>query len=68
MTWTEQARKDLRRLPRDVAARIVEAVSRWGEGHPTDVRKLRGYENQVRVRVGDWRVRLLIENGTCQAR
>jgi mRNA-degrading endonuclease RelE of RelBE toxin-antitoxin system len=56
VVWSGPAQRDLRRLPPDVARRVIEAVLRFaGTGHG-DVRPLQGYERQWRLRVGDMRV------------
>jgi len=67
--WRSSARKELRRLPHDVLARIlkaVEALSR--DPFPPGVRKMVGAEQAYRIRVGDYRIvydvttsRLLVE-------
>ena len=51
------ARKDLNRLDRQVAGRILQAVQRYATTGQGDVRRLRGSEGELRLRVGDWRVR-----------
>jgi len=51
------ARRDIRRLDASVASRVVEAISRYAETEQGDVIRLRGIENEFRLRVGDWRVR-----------
>ena len=61
--FTKQAQRDMRRLDRPVAQRIVVALDRLC-GHPPqgDVVKLTGIENEWRLRVGDWRVRFIRES------
>ena len=55
---TVQARRDMRRLDLSVRQRIFVALDSYvaAERRP-DVRKLRGKDNEWRLRVGDWRVR-----------
>lgn len=56
--FTERARRDMRRLDRPVAQRIVQALDRLcGDPPRGDVVKLAGVEDEWRLRVGDWRVR-----------
>ena len=55
--WTEPAEKDLRRLDRQVAARVRSAVRRFAETGHGDVTKLTAQSGDLRLRVGDWRVR-----------
>lgn len=55
--YTSRARRDLRRLDRQIAKRAVVAIGRLADGDPrSDVRKLRG-SAEYRLRVGEWRVR-----------
>ena len=62
MTWqiayTRRAHRDLQGLDRVVAARVYAAVVRLADSGQGDVRRLRGYSSEWRLRVGDWRVRL----------
>jgi mRNA-degrading endonuclease RelE of RelBE toxin-antitoxin system len=51
------ARRDLRRLDPAVARRIVLAVQRYVDTGGGDVRRLAGTADELRLRVGDWRVR-----------
>jgi mRNA interferase RelE/StbE len=51
------AERELRRLPREVAARIAEAVAALGgDPRPRGVKKLVGSATAYRIRVGDYRV------------
>lgn len=55
--YTSQARRDLRRLDRQVAGRVVLAIERLSEGdRRSDIKKLSG-TNEYRLRAGEWRVR-----------
>jgi len=57
------ARKELEALPDDLLARVVHKLeSLAGNPRPTGCRKLRGYKDQWRVRVGDWRVIYIIDD------
>ena len=66
MSWgvvlTDRARRDLRRLDRTVAARVVEAIERFAADGTGDVTRLRGSQ-ESRLRVGDWRVRIQFDHG-----
>ncbi|MBI3210896.1 MAG: type II toxin-antitoxin system RelE/ParE family toxin [Candidatus Solibacter usitatus] len=56
MVWSPKARADLRRIDRQTAMRILQAIdlySRIGEG---DVKSLQPPLTGRRLRVGDWRV------------
>ena len=67
MTWSveysSQAERDMRRLNRQVAQRIIRSIIRHAETDAGNVRKLRGHEFDYRLRVGDWRV-LFDKDGT----
>ena len=55
--FSDQARRDIRRLDRQVAQRVIAALDRLcGDPPVGDVVKLVGLE-EWRLRVGDWRVR-----------
>jgi mRNA interferase RelE/StbE len=58
VVWSRRSQHDLRRLQRQVAVRTIEAVERHAETGQGDIVKLAGMENQYRLRVGEWRVRL----------
>lgn len=61
MSWTvvltASAQRDLRRLDRPVAVRILDALTRLADSGQGDVTRLRGSSDGWRLRVGDWRVR-----------
>lgn len=55
--YTSRARRDLRRLDRQIAKRVIVAIERLAEEDPrSDVRRLSG-SDEYRLRVGEWRVR-----------
>jgi mRNA interferase RelE/StbE len=50
------AEKGLRKLPRNIAARIVSALQALADDpYPPAARKLEGYDDLYRLRIGDWR-------------
>jgi len=61
VSWTvilsPSSQRDLTRLDRPVAARILDALTRFGETGHGDIERVRGTTGEVRLRVGDWRVR-----------
>lgn len=61
--FAPSARKDLRRLDRQVQQRIVHALDRLATGARLsgDVRRLAG-STEYRLRVGDWRVRFELDS------
>ena len=56
--WLPRARRDLKRLDRQVQARVVDAVERFAAYGDGDVVRLVDVTPvEYRLRVGDWRVR-----------
>jgi mRNA interferase RelE/StbE len=65
--WTvivgRQPKRTLRRLPRDLLQRIRETIGNLADDpRPPGCKKLAGYENLYRVRVGDWRISYAVED------
>ncbi len=57
------ARKELEALPDTVLARVVRKLESLRDmPRPAGCKKLKGYKDQWRVRVGDWRVIYLIDD------
>jgi mRNA interferase RelE/StbE len=68
ITFTKQATRTLRNIPRNVAARIVAKIEQYAENPESlanVVIKLQGRDG-YRLRVGDWRV-IFDEDGTVLA-
>jgi mRNA interferase RelE/StbE len=57
IVFTQPARDDVRRIDRDTAIRILKAIHRFAETGEGDLKKLRGQPGELRLRVGDYRVR-----------
>ena len=58
-----QVEKALRRLPKQVLARVDRLLlSLADEPRPVGCKKLRGYDNLYRLRAGDWRLIYAIED------
>lgn len=58
-----QPEKVLRRLPKDFLQRMRIAIRGLAENpRPPGCKKLSGYENLYRIRVGQWRISYAIEN------
>ena len=69
MSWTvdlsPSARRDLTRLDRPVARRILDALTRFADTGQGDVQRVQGTAGEWRLRVGDWpRVRFRYEATT----
>lgn len=62
IAWSEQARANIRRLDRDTAMRIFVALQRFTETGEGDVKRLKGESGELRLRVGDYRVRFTEES------
>ena len=60
--WSERARADVRRLDRETAMRIFVALHRFAETGEGDIKKLKGELDDLRLRVGDYRVRFTEES------
>ncbi len=58
-----KAEKMLKRLDGDILVRVRAAIRELAsEPRPNGVKKLTGYENFFRIRVGDWRIIYAIED------
>ena len=57
------ARKELESLPDNVLARVLQKMNSLRTApRPAGRKKLKGYRDQWRVRVGDWRVVYIIDD------
>ena len=53
----------LRRLPKDLLQRIDQAIQALAtDPRPAGCKKLAGYDNLCRVRVGEWRISYAVED------
>jgi mRNA interferase RelE/StbE len=60
---TKSLQKDLDNLPSDVQERVYTKISQLSENpRPDGVLKLKGYENEYRLRIGDYRIRYEISD------
>jgi mRNA interferase RelE/StbE len=55
--WSEDARADVLRIDRKMAMRIPTTIHRFAESGEGDVKELKGQSGELRLRVGDYRVR-----------
>ncbi len=61
--FTRQAEKRLRRLPKDLLQHIDQMILELAENpRPSGCKKLAGYDNLYRIRVGDWRISYAVED------
>ncbi len=57
------ARKELEALPDNVLVRVIRKLEALGSTpRPVGCKKLKGYKDHWRVRVGDWRVVYIIDD------
>ena len=57
------ARKELEALPDGLLARVIRKLDALADGpRPAGCKKLKGYGDQWRIRVGDWRVVYVIDD------
>ena len=57
------ARKELDALPNHVLSRVVRKIQSLSNNpRPAGCKKLRGYKDLWRIRVGDWRVVYIIDD------
>jgi mRNA interferase RelE/StbE len=57
IVFSAPARADIRRLDRDTAMRILSALHRLADTGQGDVKRLKGSSEELRLRVGNYRVR-----------
>lgn len=57
----KKAKKFIDRLPINEKKRVVSAIERLPNGE--DIKKLRGHENLLRLRVGNYRIVYTMDNG-----
>ena len=56
IVWTAQASGELERLDRRTQQRVLRALERLAATGYGDVKRLRGFQADYRLRVGTWRV------------
>ena len=57
------ARKELESLPDNVLARVIRRLESLSlNPKPTGYKKVKGYKDQWRIRVGDWRVLYMFDD------
>jgi mRNA-degrading endonuclease RelE of RelBE toxin-antitoxin system len=56
IVWTDQAKSDVRALDKPTALRILHALHRFAESGSGDVKTLQGDTEQIRLRIGDYRL------------
>ena len=69
--FTKQFEKDIRKIrDKNVAVRIEEVIIEIkkapGISQISNLKKLTGFKNSYRIRIGDYRIGLFIKNGTVE--
>ena len=59
----KKAKKFIDRLPLNEKRRIVTAISQLPGGE--DIKKLKGHEDLLRLRVGEYRIIYTVDHGKC---
>jgi mRNA interferase RelE/StbE len=63
IVWTARGERDRERIEPAMRARIIAAVERLAATGRGDVKRLRGSADpEYRLRVGDWRLRFVIDH------
>ncbi|CAB3396059.1 type II toxin-antitoxin system RelE family toxin [Kyrpidia spormannii] len=62
VSWSRQALRDLQKLDKSTATRIIAAVETFAETGRGDVRRLSNVDGEYRLRVGNWRVRFILNH------
>ncbi|MDE6601083.1 MAG: type II toxin-antitoxin system RelE/ParE family toxin [Lachnospiraceae bacterium] len=57
----KKAKKFIDKLPVNERRRVVAAIERLPNGE--DIKKLKGYDDLLRLRVGDYRIIYTVDNG-----
>lgn len=56
LVWTEPAQADVRALDKPTALRVLSALHRFAESSAGDVKALQGAREELRLRIGDYRL------------
>ncbi len=60
---SDHAIKSLKKLPKPLVAKLLQAAKALKDNpRPTSCKKLKGFEDLYRVRVGDWRIIYTIQD------
>jgi mRNA interferase RelE/StbE len=60
---SKSVQKQIDNLPNDVVERVIEKIQNLAsEPRPDGIVKLKGFDNEYRIRIGDYRVRYEIDD------
>ena len=63
LRWHRSAYKALKKIPTDVYERLMPKISALSENaRPHYAKKLKGFSNTYRIRVGDWRIVYVVKD------
>ena len=64
LEWSESSLEDMAALDKSLARRIQRALERLAETETGNVKRLQGIDPpEYRLRIGDWRVRFVLNGG-----
>jgi len=66
IVFSQQARADVRHLDPQIAMRIFAALHRFAQTGAGDIKRLQGESKELRLRVGQYRVRFVEEADSYQ--
>lgn len=61
LVFSDQAKADIRAIPQQLAMNILTAIHRLAESGVGDVKELKGKKGEMRLRVGNHRVRFTLD-------
>jgi mRNA-degrading endonuclease RelE of RelBE toxin-antitoxin system len=61
ISFSEEAKADIRAIPQHIAMNVLSAIHRLAEDGSGDIKMLRDSHGEKRLRVGDYRVRFTEE-------
>lgn len=59
----KKAKKFIDKLPKNEKIKVVSAIMQLPNGE--DIKKLKGHDNLLRLRVGNYRIIYTVDNGEC---
>jgi mRNA-degrading endonuclease RelE of RelBE toxin-antitoxin system len=62
ISFSDEAKADIRAIPQHIAMNILTAIHRLAEAGAGRIKMLKGEEGEMRLRVGDYRVRYTEED------
>jgi len=62
INYSKRAAKAIEKIPNPIKRNIKEAIEKLPSG---DIKKLKGYRNAYRLRVGDYRILYDIDDAIC---